>query len=157
MIDPPYEIVNKIFCEVYPFSEKEIAIYKEFLDFKSLSRNRNIEWDYTIIKRFEHLWDWEVLDRNRSVFDKLTLGLLFPEKTTLPECDCFRNEDFCENMDCAQIFSKFSVRNSLYETYPELYMNIDLKIQSKYIEQSMVKKFYNSKKPDDLLIYKIKF
>ena len=87
-------------AEQYPFTEEELDFYKEKLNFSYVSANRNIAWSYEYIKKFEIYWNWEILDSNKAVFDKVTLGLLFPDKAELPSCTCFRQNDFCEKYEC---------------------------------------------------------
>ena len=80
----------------YPFSIKEIEKYEDIIEFSLLSENTNIKWDYHIIKKFEEQLYWGVLKQNIAVFERITLGLLFPDKAELKPCDCFKKEDVCD-------------------------------------------------------------
>lgn len=80
----------------YSFSIEEIGKYKDIIDFSVLSANENIKWDYHIIKKFEEQLYWGVLKQNIAVFERVTLGLLFPDKAELKPCDCFKKEDVCD-------------------------------------------------------------
>jgi len=80
----------------YPFSIEEIEKYEDIIDFSVLSENTNIKWDYHIIKKFEEQLYWSVLKQNIAVFERVTLGLLFPDKVELKPCNCFKKEDVCD-------------------------------------------------------------
>ncbi|WP_438710738.1 hypothetical protein ACSTS3_18660 [Aquimarina muelleri] len=80
----------------YPFTLNEIESFKNQIDFNLLSENTSVNWSYDIIKRFESSWNWNSLENNISVHSKVTLGLLFPEKVDVRNCDCEEQLDFCE-------------------------------------------------------------
>jgi|GEM_PF-3016596 len=80
----------------FSFSNSQLNQYKNVLDWKVVSSNQIISWTYEMVKEFENYLDWEVLQKNRSVTDKMTLGLLFPNRVELPKCHCSFEYDFCE-------------------------------------------------------------
>jgi len=86
----------KLITLYYSFTIEEIKKYEKIIDFYFLSQNENIKWDYHIVKKFEDLWYWSKLKENIGLFERVTLGLLFPDKAELKSCDCFRKENFCE-------------------------------------------------------------
>ena len=93
--------IQECVAELYPFTAMELNFFKSSLPFKYVSSNQNINWSYELIKEFEEYWDWKVLDRNRAVFDKITLGLLFPHRVELPPCTCSQRFEFCEDPICS--------------------------------------------------------
>ena len=105
-------------AELYPFTEAELAFFKKELNFKYVSANQKITWTHNLLKEFEEEWDFELINKNRTIFRKVTLGLLFPTKIELPNCNCFRQEDFCEDAQCRinarrlQYISKLREKNS---------------------------------------------
>ena len=80
----------------YPFTINEISQFKDYLNFNSLSKNTSIDWNFDLIKSFEGKWNWGELENNLSVYSKVTLGLLFPERVDVRSCDCEEQLDFCE-------------------------------------------------------------
>jgi len=93
--------IQECVAELYPFTAMELGFFKSSLPFKYVSSNQNINWSYELIKEFEEFWDWKVLNRNPAVFDKITLGLLFPHRVELPPCTCYQKFEFCENRICS--------------------------------------------------------
>lgn len=87
--------------ELYPFTDDDIAFYNDKLDFKILSYNSKIKWTYPLLERYKDKWDWNSIEQNDLISKNFNLALLFPDKVTcgLSKCDCFRNLDFCENLD----------------------------------------------------------
>ncbi|NYJ26629.1 hypothetical protein [Allomuricauda sp. ARW1Y1] len=132
------EVYQLCLAEVYPFNEIELDFFKDKLDFKYVSANRYINWSYDLIKEYEPLWDWDVLDSNSSVFDKVTLGLLFPERVALPQCTCFRMEDFCEYAECLVNIKRLSFNSSLYQQYGDIYIKLDMLCGTRLIDQEML-------------------
>ncbi|WP_373060176.1 hypothetical protein [Zunongwangia sp. H14] len=130
--------------EIYPFSLKEISEYQEKIDFEYLSKNKNVDWSYEIINEFKDRWNWNSLDQNRKVFRKLTLSLLFPGMTEVPECTCFRLEEFCENENCLVNAEKFSSASSIYNIYPQQFVRILMLIDSDFIDAEIIKDFYEN-------------
>lgn len=80
----------------YPFTLDELKSYKNNINFKILSENENIKWDYYIINEFEDMWEWQSLEKNLSINSRVTLGLLFPKRVDLVECDCYIPKEFCD-------------------------------------------------------------
>jgi hypothetical protein len=119
-------IYAKCLQELYPFNESELRSLKEVLDFKHVSANRNIDWDCKLIKEFKNLWDWDTLNSNKAVFDKITLGLLFPDKVDLPQCDCYRIEEFCEYANCLINLKRLSASSELYQYHSYIYVRIGI-------------------------------
>lgn len=93
-------IIQDYVAELYPFTAGELDFFKEDLNFTYVSLNRKIDWNYALIKEFEEFWDWKVLDTNQIVFDRITLGLLFPNRIELRKCNCWRKDDLCEDAKC---------------------------------------------------------
>lgn len=149
-----FEILNKLISEIYPFTLYQLKLFKNDLNFECLSKNKNISWNFKLIKEFEECWDWESLEQNTAVFNKLTLGLLFPEKASLPECNCFLQMDFCENEGCSVNLKKFRYATTMQDMYPHHFIELFMMCDSGFIEESMVKKFYETKNPEDLLRWK---
>lgn len=147
----PQILVNKFISEIYPFSGDEIYTYRKRIDFQYLSKNKNVKWSFDIIKRFETLWDWSSLDKNRAVFSRLTLGLLFPERIKLRECGCYYNLNFCESEQCTHNFKKFLEATSLNDDFPEIFIRMRMMLESGAIDAEMIKSYYNSKDPDEVI------
>ncbi|WP_282112334.1 hypothetical protein [Maribacter stanieri] len=105
-------------AELYPFTEAELAFFKKELNFKYISANQKITWTHNLLKEFKEEWDYELINMNKAIFSIVTLGLLFPTKIELPECNCFRQDDFCENAQCRinarrlQYTSNLRIKNS---------------------------------------------
>jgi len=86
---------DKIYIS-FNFSSNQLNKFKTILDWKQISANQVMDWNYHVIKEFEYYWDWEILQQNRAVNNRLTLGLLFPDRVELPTCNCSFKYDFCE-------------------------------------------------------------
>lgn len=86
---------DKIYID-FNFSRTQLNQYKNVLDWKEVSSNQIIDWTYHMIKEFENHIDWNVLQMNKRVTEKMTLGLLFPNRVELPKCHCSFEYDFCE-------------------------------------------------------------
>lgn len=87
----------KISIELYySFTFDELKILKDDLIFGIISKNENIKWDYYILKEFEDLCNWNLIGENRGVNSKITLGLLFPDRFELMDCDCPSILEFSE-------------------------------------------------------------
>ena len=80
----------------FNFSSSQLNQYKNVLDWKGISSNQIIHWTYQMVKEFEGYLDWDILQKNKRVTDKMTLGLLFPNRVELPKCHCSFEYDFCE-------------------------------------------------------------
>lgn len=130
--------------ELYGFSHNDIDFYKEKLDFTILSYNRNINWDYHLLYKYKDLWDWNHIENNTSVVEKLNLPLLFPLKVSyqLTKCNCFRNHEFCEDLKYCppskQNSSVTSIRKEIVDV--ETYQLIEKLINNKIIDESIVLK-----------------
>jgi len=147
----PSILVNKFISEIYPFSKEEINTYRERIDFKYLSRNKNVKWSYDLVKLFESSWEWSALDQNRAVFSRLTLGLLFPDRIELQECNCFFQMNFCERENCIHNLKKFLDSTSLYDDFPEIFIRMRMFLESGAIDAEMIKSYYNSEDPDSVI------
>lgn len=147
----PNILVNKFISEIYPFSEEEIYTYRERIDFEFLSKNKNVRWSYEIIKRFENLWHWQSLEQNQSVFSRLTLGLLFPDRIKLRECDCFFQMNFCERFNCVHNLKIFVEATSLNDDFPEIFIRMRMVLESGAIDAKMIKSYYKSSNPDEVI------
>ncbi len=88
-------------AELYPFTDDDIEFYNDKLDFNILSYNSKIKWSYTLLEKYRDKWNWNSIEQNYLISKNFNLALLFPDKVTCPlsKCDCFRNLDFCENLD----------------------------------------------------------
>ena len=86
---------DKIYVD-FNFSSSQLNQYKNVLDWKEISSNQIIDWTYHMVKEFENHIDWDILQKNRRVTKRMTLGLLFPDKVELPKCHCSFEYDFCE-------------------------------------------------------------
>jgi hypothetical protein len=152
-------LLNKFISEIYPFTKEEIVTYKDKIDFKSLSTNINIKWSYDLIRMFEDKWDWVSLDQNRSVFKRLTLGLLFPERISLIDCNCLYHLNFCENYYCTNNLKKFTNSASLFDEFPFVYIKIKRLVISKQIDSNMIRLFYDEKEdnPFDLIRFNFQY
>ncbi len=149
----PFTYLNKFISEIYPFTEKEVETYVNNLNFNHLSRNRNIKWSYNLIKQFEDLWDWDSLKENKSVFDKLTLGLVFPHKIKLMVCDCAYKLDFCEREDCIKNLDNFLNANSLMDEDAELFSKVSMMCETTLIDEELLKNIYSSDNPEAILAF----
>lgn len=147
----PNILVNKFICEIYPFSGDEITSYRQKIDFNYLSKNQNLNWSYGLIKRFESQWNWDFLDKNREVFKKVTLGLLFPDRINLQDCDCFLQTDFCEYSGCKYISRKLSESISLYDDFPELFLQMRMLLESGAIDKEMIAAYYTHEDPYQII------
>ena len=123
----------------YSFSLNELKRYKNSINFKILSENENIRWDYEIINKFEELWEWKSIEKNLSINSRVTLGLLFPERVDLVDCDCISQKEFC---DCY----KQEPRNVKYETLMKsdnhreefsMFFAIDFMINSEIVTEDL--------------------
>lgn len=149
-----FEDVNMLISEIYPFTFQEVSKYQDTLNFLYLSKNKRLKWNYKIISEFENKWDWESLDKNKSIFNTLTLSLFFSERVDTTECNCFRQEKFCEYENCLVNTIKFSSAKSSYDIYPEQFVRILWLIESGFIDSKMINDFYLNK---DLEILKINY
>jgi hypothetical protein len=86
---------DKIYVD-FNFSSSQLNQYKNVLDWKGVSSNQIIDWNYEMVKEFESYIDWETLQNNKRVTKRMTLGLLFPNRVELPKCHCSFEYDFCE-------------------------------------------------------------
>ncbi|RYJ53205.1 hypothetical protein DR871_003925 [Flavobacterium petrolei] len=88
-------------AELYTFTDDDIEFYNDKLDFNILSYNSKIKWSYPLLEKYRDKWDWNSIEQNDLITKKFNLALLFPDKVTceLSKCTCFRNLDFCENLD----------------------------------------------------------
>ena len=86
---------DKIYVD-FNFSSTQLNQYKNVLDWKGVSSNQIIDWNYEMVKEFESYIDWETLQNNKRVTKRMTLGLLFPNRVELPKCHCSFEYDFCE-------------------------------------------------------------
>lgn len=83
-------------CACYQFNPDQLNKYKELLDWREISANTSIKWNYKMVKEFEFYLHWETLKVNKKVNQVMTLGLLFPDRVELPKCHCSFQYDFCE-------------------------------------------------------------
>ncbi|MCM8569705.1 hypothetical protein NE848_09960 [Gramella jeungdoensis] len=150
-----FEILNKLISEIYPFTSGNIEELQDYLDFQGLSRNKNIKWSLGLITEFYNKWDWEALEENRAVFDSLTLGLFFPDKVTLPACECYRKLEFCDYASCRVNYNKFHFARSLHSQYPQEFIKLAMMCESGFIDFEMVKDFYMTKNSEKLLRFRI--
>ncbi|MCM8569535.1 hypothetical protein NE848_09095 [Gramella jeungdoensis] len=150
-----FEILNKLVSEIYPFTIEELKAYQDQLDFRWVSRNKNIHWSVPVLREFYTKWDWEGLEENLSVFKSLTIGLFFPDKVELPLCSCSRREDFCEDLYCSINANKLAFAKSLESTYPDLYIKIMMMCDSGFIDKEMIKAFYRTQNPDSILQFRV--
>lgn len=150
-----FEILNKLISEIYPFTTGTIKEFEDQLDFKCLSRNRNINWSVDLISEFYDHWCWESLDENRSVFDSLTLALFFPERVNLPTCDCYRSLEFCDYASCSINYNKFHFAKSLHNSFPDGFITISMMCDSGFIDLCMLKEFYTTKNTEKLMRYRV--
>lgn len=86
---------DKIYVD-FNFSSSQLNEYKNVLNWKEVSSNQIIDWDYEMVKEFEGYLDWGSLQCNKRVNKRMTLGLLFPDRVELPICHCSLEYDFCE-------------------------------------------------------------
>lgn len=150
----PFNYLNKFISEIYPFTEKELEAYVYNLNFKHLSKNRNIKWSYALIKQFEDLWDWDSLKENKSVFNKLTLGLVFPHRIELMDCNCAYKLDFCEREECIKNVENFLNASSLMDEDAELFSKVSMMCETTLIDEELLKDIYSSENPEAILSLK---
>jgi len=125
-------------AELYPFTDIELAFFKNELNFKYVSSNQKITWTHDILKEFEEEWDLELINKNRAIFSKVTLGLLFPNKIALPVCNCSRREDFCEDAKCSINSVRLQHTSNLREKNSTTYFNIAILCDTGLIEESVL-------------------
>ncbi|MCW2118241.1 hypothetical protein [Flavobacterium sp. 7A] len=58
------EMINRL--DGYSFDLEMLKKYEAFLDFKRLSRNTKIKWNYEILDFFIDKWDWKVISENNE-------------------------------------------------------------------------------------------
>jgi 5-methylcytosine-specific restriction endonuclease McrA len=58
---------QEILSKFYPFSESQIDIYKEKLNWFSLSLNESLQWSSDLIEKFESKFDWDGLSGNNGL------------------------------------------------------------------------------------------
>ena len=123
----------------YPFTFDELKRYKNNINFKILSENENIKWDYYIINEFEDIWEWYYIERNLSINSRVTLGLLFPERFDLVNCDCPNPKDFCDCYRQQPRNLKYE-RSLLSDSNKEefsMFFAIDFMIQSEIVPEDL--------------------
>ena len=131
-------------AELYPFSESDLSFFKDVIDFKILSSNKKMKWSYELIEEYKDLWDWKSLDSNKAVFEKVTLGLLFPDKVDLPKCDCYRTEDFCEDSSCPINAKRLIYHSWLYDENVDIYIRLAILCDTGLLNQEMIFELYRN-------------
>jgi hypothetical protein len=132
------QFYKQCLTELYPFNETDLGFFKDKLNFRYVSANRKIDWQYELIKEFEGYWDWSILNCNKTVFEKVTLGLLFPDKVDLPICDCYRMEDFCEDSMCYVNLRRFETCSNLYNQDSNTYGRIAILCGTGLVTRSLL-------------------
>lgn len=136
--------IQECVAELYAFTEVELSFYREELNFKYVSANRKIDWSYNLIREFEQKWDWGILDSNRAVFDKVTLGLLFPDKVELPICGCYRKDEFCEDAQCGVNSGRLQQSSNLLLKDKSTYYKIDILCGTTLIDEELLLELYKN-------------
>lgn len=144
-------IIISCLAEVYPFTIEDLEDLENHIDFDLISNNLEMNWSYELIKRFENKWSWEKLQRNRTVFKKVTLGLLFPDKAEIPECNCFRMWDFCDNSNCKINYDRFSEAKSLFDIWPTPYARIKFLVECTFIDEELMRKCFKAEDVTELI------
>lgn len=116
--DYPVEYQQAYFKRIlfleYPFTIDDITDYEKNIDFKLLSDNHNINWDWEILEKFKNNWDWEVLQNNPFVKAYYNLSLLVSEDKSVSKvvCKCDLQLGFC-NMKriCYTEYDREGIKN----------------------------------------------
>src|SRR5690606_32042485 len=88
---------------------------------------------------------------NKSVFDKVTLGLVFPHKIKLLDCDCGYKLDFCERDDCIKNLDNFLNAASLMDEDADLFSKVSMMCETTLIDSELLKDIYISDNPETIL------
>ena len=130
--------------ELYGFSHDDIDFYKDELDFKILSYNKSIKWDYQLLNKHKELWDWNHIENNSSVKERLNLPLFFPDNVSyqLTKCNCFRNHEFCEDLKYCYPNKQGTIVTSIRKEIVDIetYQLIEKLINNNLIDESIVLK-----------------
>lgn len=125
------EFITNSLCKNFPFLTEQIYYFKDSLNFKYLAQNEQIDWSYQLITDFKERWDWYSLDNNKAVYEIITLGLHFPDKIKLKECDCYLQQEFCEEgcYSYSKFFKQdFELQNIAPKYYAALLHGIDMEL-----------------------------
>lgn len=144
-------IIKSCLAEIYPFTMEDLEDLENHIDFDPVSNNLNTNWSYELIKRFENKWCWEKLQSNKALFEKVTLGLLFPEKVKLPECTCWRMWDFCDNRNCAINYDRLSEAKTLFDIWPTPYARINFLVECSFIDKELMRKCFKAEDVTELI------
>ena len=136
--------IQECVAELYPFTAGELAFFKEELNFTYVSANRKIDWSFNLIKELEEHWNLELLDSNKAVFDKVTLGLIFPDKIELPKCSCYRRDDFCEDAQCSINARRLQYTSNLRLKDKITYFRIAILCDTQLLEKDLLFELYKN-------------
>lgn len=109
----------------YPFYQILIENFKEEINWNMLSKNKNVEWNYELIKKYENNLIWKYLEENEGVFKKITLHYVFPDKVAPIKCTCAEQLDRCL---CDNLYEFHKQRKDLYlvdDFFKQGYSDID--------------------------------
>ncbi|MBI9040264.1 hypothetical protein [Lutibacter sp.] len=102
----------------YPFKKEEIIELNEDVNWKLLSNNESVKWDYHLIKEYESFWDWDALKDNKGVFKRVSLHLLFTDRVEPIKCNCEMQLDNC---DCV---TEYDIWGLYYRSRADKYFNV---------------------------------
>lgn len=144
--DERMQFLKDSITELYPFTDDDIELYNKKLDFNILSYNSRIKWSYALLEKYRDKWNWNSIEQNDIISRSFNLALLFPDKVTSPlsKCDCFRNLDFCENLDyhCEKIEKPVAVVSRVIIRDLYVYRLIDYLINEKIINDKALLMLY---------------
>ncbi len=97
-IEVKQRFVKEVLFEFYPFTSDDIEDFKNILDFKIISKNQFIDWDYELVSKYNDEWDWLEIENNPIICKEVNLGLLYPNKVSIikPKCNCYKKLDYCD-------------------------------------------------------------
>lgn len=84
--------------EYYPFTNFDLEDFENILDFKIISKNQYIDWDYKMVEKYKDSWDWFQIEENPIICKEVNLGLLYPDKVSIerPLCSCYKELGYCD-------------------------------------------------------------
>lgn len=62
------------------WTEKRINQFSQYIDFKCLSRSKNIKLSFSLLKNYENKWDWFAISSNPTIVRELGVEILNHER-----------------------------------------------------------------------------
>lgn len=136
------KFVKDVLFELYPFICDDFEDLETKLDFKMISKNQNIDWNLTLLEKYQQKWDWFEIENNPIICKEINLGLLFPDlvKIEKPKCNCHRELEYCK-MDkyCNSVYDRLKMkRKPRNPLNPDLYGYIEFLIDEKVINNEIM-------------------